>query len=181
MASIINVDKIAEATNGSGVHIPGHVIQTVQGKQSTYVQTSSTSYVASNLSQAITPKVSGSKILITVSMPFCSIRNGNSYADLFMPRLKKDSSTLIDLANGDSAIGIQQNSDDNNQSGGLQSILNYQFLDTTTGTSAITYSVDVACRVTSSGPYVLVNGIGNPVNSDQFSVTSTLTLMEIAQ
>ena len=35
MASIINVDKIAEATSGNGVQIPGHSIQTVSGTYST--------------------------------------------------------------------------------------------------------------------------------------------------
>lgn len=188
MASIINVDQIRNAAGTSAITIdssgntlmPGHVVQVVQGIQSTYVQSSSTSYVASNLSQAITPRVSGSKVLITLSMPFTVIRDGNSFANLFQPRLIKDGSTLVDFSNANTGIGIEQNSDDNVQSGGLLDVLNYQYLDTTTGTSAITYSVNFACRITTTG-YVVVNGIGNPAYSQQFSVPSTLTLMEIAQ
>ena len=176
------VDDIVEKTSGHGVHIPGHVIQVVQGQATTRVQSDAYSYVASNLSQAITPKVSGSKVLIRLCMPFSSIRNGNSFANMFQPRILKDGSSHIDLIGGNSnvAYGYQSNSDDNNQAHGMFDILSYEYLDTTTGTSAITYSVDFRCRIATTG-YVIVNGTGNPINSNLADVTSTLTLMEIAQ
>ena len=162
--------------------VPGHIIQVVQDQESTRVQSSAFSYVTSNLSQAITPKVSGSKVLIRLSMPFTSLRNGNSFANQFQPRILKDGVSHIDLIGGNSnvAYGIQSNSDDNNQAHGMFDILSYEYLDTTTGTSAITYSVDFRCRIATTG-YVIVNGTGNPINSNLADVTSTLTLMEIAQ
>ena len=168
--------------NNNSLHAAtGSVLQVVQGTQGTLVERDSTSHATTNLSKAITPKVSGSKVLITISMPFCSIRNSNSFADQFKPRLLKDGSVLVDLVGGGANVGygIQSNSDDNNQSGGLFSILNYSYLDTMSGTSAITYSVDFAARIATEGKLV-VNGMGNPANSHQTSITSTITLMEIA-
>jgi len=176
-----NANQILVPANQT-LHAPGHVIQVVQGQAATRVQSSAFSYVTSNLSQAITPKVSGSKVLIRLSMPFTSLRNGNSFANQFQPRILKDGVSHIDLIGGNSnvAYGYQSNSDDNNQSHGLFDILSYEYLDTTTGTSAITYSVDFRCRIATTG-YVIVNGTGNPINSNLADVTSTLTLMEIAQ
>ena len=162
-------------------NLSGSVLQVVQGTQGTRAESTSTSYATTNLSQAITPLISGSKVLITISIPFTTVRDDNSFAVMFKPRLLKDGSVLVDLVGGSSnaAYGIQQNSDDNNQSGGLFSIFNYSYMDTTTGTSAITYSVDFASRIATNGKLV-VNGIGNPVNSHQTNVTSTITLTEVA-
>ena len=162
-------------------NLSGSVLQVVTGTQGTRAESTSTSYATTNLSQAITPKISGSKVLITISIPFTSVRDGNSFANMFKPRLLKDGSVLVDLVGGSSntAYGIEQNSDDNNQSGGLISIFNYSYMDTTTGTSAITYSVDFASRIVTEGKLV-VNGIGNPVNSHQVNVASTITLTEVA-
>ena len=65
MASIINVDQIAEATSGNGVQIPGHVIQVVQGTSTTYTTLgTNNTYTDSGLTAAITPKFASSKVLI---------------------------------------------------------------------------------------------------------------------
>ena len=63
--SNLYVDSIVEKTSGNGVHIPGHVIQTIhaQGPLSNSSITS-TSYAASGYTATITPKFSNSKIYI---------------------------------------------------------------------------------------------------------------------
>ena len=75
MASTINVDNIAEATSGSGVQIPGHVIQCVRTyvASSSVIETTATSFTASGITASITPKASGNLILIdcTLSMVDC--------------------------------------------------------------------------------------------------------------
>ena len=53
---------------GSGVQIPGHTIQTVSNFITSDVNTASTSFVTTGLSQAITPSSTSSKILCIVSM-----------------------------------------------------------------------------------------------------------------
>ena len=63
--STLKVDSLVEKTSGNGVHIPGHVIQTIhaQGPLSNSSITS-TSYAASGYTATITPKFSNSKIYI---------------------------------------------------------------------------------------------------------------------
>ena len=74
MASIINVDKIAEATSGSGVHIPCHSIQTVSGTYATAGSTTSTSAVQAWTGLSITPKFSNSLIKVECNW-FCVHRD----------------------------------------------------------------------------------------------------------
>jgi len=65
MASIINVDKIAEATSGNGVQIPGHVVQDVHHPCVTVMDLSSTSYVdLTGASVTFTPKAANSKLFV---------------------------------------------------------------------------------------------------------------------
>ena len=69
MASTLTVDNIVGATTAANVHIPGHVIQVVRGVIPTTSETiSSTSYAASSLYVAITPKSSTSGILLVTSV-----------------------------------------------------------------------------------------------------------------
>ena len=62
--STLKVDSVVEKTSGHGVHIPGHVMQVVQGTTSTNVTNNSTTYIDSGLSVNITPLSSSSKILV---------------------------------------------------------------------------------------------------------------------
>tara|TARA_B100000902_G_scaffold384247_1_gene424159 strand:+ start:7233 stop:7715 length:483 start_codon:yes stop_codon:yes gene_type:complete len=67
--STLSVNNIIEKTTGAGVHIPGHVVQVVQHVFSpvTRAASGSTSFSATNISGAITPKYNNSKILVMVS------------------------------------------------------------------------------------------------------------------
>ena len=62
----IFVDNIKEHSASNGVHIPGHIIQTVHTSTNTQVQTSSSGFIETGLNLSITPKYSNSKILVTV-------------------------------------------------------------------------------------------------------------------
>tara|TARA_B100001287_G_scaffold273508_1_gene277089 strand:- start:650 stop:1120 length:471 start_codon:yes stop_codon:yes gene_type:complete len=64
--SILKVDTINEKTTGSGVHIPGHVIQTVDTVDSTELSTTSDSWTDTGSTITITPKFATSKIHILV-------------------------------------------------------------------------------------------------------------------
>ena len=65
MASTINVDNIAEATSGSGVQIPGHVIQCVRTyvASSSNIQAATQTFTASGIIASITPKASGLSLI----------------------------------------------------------------------------------------------------------------------
>jgi len=62
--STLYVDNLIEKSSGHGVHIPGHIIQTVES-QGIYseVTTTGSSFVNSNMQLAITPKFANSFIL----------------------------------------------------------------------------------------------------------------------
>ena len=65
--STLKVDSLVEKTSGNGVHIAGHVVQVVENAFTSNNITSSTSYVASDLTATITPTSSSSKILVVIS------------------------------------------------------------------------------------------------------------------
>jgi hypothetical protein len=64
--SKLYVNQIVEANAGAGVHIPGHVVQVVNLPSTTVTRaaTTSTSYVASNIQNTITPKFANSKLIV---------------------------------------------------------------------------------------------------------------------
>jgi hypothetical protein len=66
MASTLTVDNIVGATSSSNIHIPGHVVQVVNLPSTTLTRaaTTSTSYVASNIQNTITPKFANSKLIV---------------------------------------------------------------------------------------------------------------------
>ena len=70
MASIINVDQIAEATSGSGVHIPGHVVQVKYRNiiNNNFSSTSSDFTDIDNWYVDITPKSSSNIIVVQTTI-----------------------------------------------------------------------------------------------------------------
>jgi len=177
MASTINVDKIAEATSGSGVHIPGHVIQaqTFQGYNGdgthTTLAVSSTTFGATAAAVTITPKYSSSKILVTfhgqgfyqdgvvanaVKMALYKNVSGGSFAAVSgLP--SGQVSRHIAYFNASTASSLFQCS--------------FQHLDSPATTNALIYKIYVA-RLGGSGAATI---LANP--DDSFSITA----MEIAQ
>ena len=92
--STMYVNKVQELNVGSGVQIPGHVIQVVSanGPNST-VSFTSTTYTDVNLNATITPKFATSKILVKFN--FVNAHNtGSSGSYQNLTRILRDSTGI---------------------------------------------------------------------------------------
>ena len=99
---------------GTGIGA-GKILQVIQGSTSSEITTSSTTYVDSGLSQAITTTGSN-KVLVITNQQFRVYRNSTQALGGF--RLMRDSTVLDQGPNGDSGrdpfgVGIINNSSDN--------------------------------------------------------------------
>ena len=157
IGNALKVDTINEKTAGNGVHIPGHVIQVVQGSTNTSASGDTTTYTDTNLSATITPKSASSKILIKVNQHYRHDRYG------FSIRVLRDSTAIQEPANKFAQYSADYNDD-------LRGYHTYEILDTPSTTSAITYKTQYATNNSS--------GVGVRFNDNGFY--SYLTLMEIA-
>ena len=172
MASIINVDQIDEATSGSGVHIPGHVVQ-IQSSVSTAASTiSSTSYAdIPSMTATITPTSTSSKILIQVSF---GVLSGNNTGTGCLMKLLRDSTEIGQGVGADSHNVFMQN-----YLGSVTNTFeqaNHMFVDSPSSTSAIVYKMQWSLSGTGETWYM------NRRGSDNYARTSsTFLLMEIAQ
>ena len=151
------VDDIVEKTSGHGVHIPGHVVQVKSfALANTRLQTSSSSFTASQLTVNITPASSSNKIYISAAG---SANNESSGRQLYYT-LYRDSTNL----GGTSGLGQVYSS-----GARVHGTLAISILDSPATTSQITYTV-----------YVRSNG--NTVEFPSSTAeTVTITAMEIAQ
>ena len=162
MASIINVDQIAEATSGSGVKIPGHVIQVVQSSYSTEETSTSSTFANTSFTGTITPKNSTSKVLALCQVGFMSYANtGNQ--NMGTGRLYRDASNTS---------GIIVSGGYNYGGNGV--LINHtaalNWLDSPATTSATTYTFQIAH----------ITGTETRINYGT-NVASFMILMEIAQ
>jgi hypothetical protein len=135
----------------------GGVIQVVQANTSTQSTTSSTSFVATNLTASITPKFSTSKILVQYSVQTTNTSAGNStYHNIY-----RNSSPLINSTSGYEVYQL-------NTGSYVWGVTNFSYLDSPATTSSTTYTI-----------YQKVNGgTGYFVWGD--GSIATITLMEIA-
>ena len=67
MASILTVDNLVGKTTANNIHIPGHVVQVVDGRTISYTNHATTSYSNTNLAVTITPKYANSKLFFSVT------------------------------------------------------------------------------------------------------------------
>ena len=174
MASIINVDKIAEATSGSGVQIPGHVINVVSTKFESVFSFSSSSFTnvsasGQSLSATLTPVSTSSKVLIICNIPVIG-NDGSSGVGIGLAR----NGTLV----GQGTSGTTQNTiatkfhpTSFNDYGGTS----FNFLDSPSTASSVTYQVQA---LASAGTTVYIN---RRHTDTYFGAPSVITLMEIAQ
>ena len=80
MSSVMKVDSITKSDGTAGVHIAGHVIQTVEYKaMPTYIEVSSNTFTASNMQVDITPKYNDSKIILRASWSYWLASDSNNY------------------------------------------------------------------------------------------------------
>jgi len=114
----------------------GNVLQVVQGTRSTTSTTTSTSLVTSNLSTAITPSSSSSKILIMVSLGDCGANNSGS------------GGIRVQLQRNGSAVGANFYNQLSYQDPTSFSIVGgcFSFLDSPASTSSLTYTVFFAAQ-----------------------------------
>lgn len=139
----------------------GNVLQVVNATYSTQATTSSSTYADTGLTATITPKFSTSKILVLVDL--------NAYKDTSNTsggfKLVRNSTDLIIL---DTFAGYN-----NATAGNGVGSVSCNYADSPATTSATTYKIQ----------FKSMNGTGTVyVNNNGYStLTSTITLMEIAQ
>ena len=150
--STMYVNKIQELNVGSGVQIPGHIIQVVEGEYNTQIDISSGSYTDIALSATITPKSSSSKIYVITNVQ--TFVNGTGLIGVAIVR----GSTSILQQQG--AAGFQDNN---------ATVVSMTKLDSPATTSPITYKIQVN-KFADSG-ILRINQYGG----------SRITLMEVAQ
>ena len=157
MASTLTVDNIVGATNASSIHIPGHVIQVVEFRASTQLETTSASYLNTALTISITPLSNTSKILLSSRIPVRA--GGYSYGSIRWTR----NGSVIFQPNTSYEFGVTASGVD------MRTVLSYSLLDSPTTTSTVTYTAQ------------LVAYLGSSVSVMPNSNTGVVVLQEIAQ
>ena len=117
----------------------GKVLQVVSASINTETSSSSTSYADTNLTAAITPSASSSKVLVLV--------NQNSIG-----KNSSDNAGKIQLVRGSTAINMFENDFGRNGSTALNIVggTGYGYLDSPNTTSETTYKTQFACSVTAA-------------------------------
>ena len=134
----------------------GQILQVVQGTSTSNTNTTSTSYVTTNLSASITPKFSTSKILILVNgVTYTNPAGSYGYWTIFRGTVSGTNLSAV----GFNVMGAT--------SSDLESSAAMSYLDSPATTSATTYTVGM--KAVSGTVYWSAN-----------STTSTITLMEVA-
>jgi len=170
--------------SGQTLHAPGHVIQTVYAQSTSFITTTSASWVE-YLSSTITPKLSTSKILIQSITCYGGVDNSYS-AGKCGRTISGGSEVAMRLGNGvdpetrftDASFGLQMNGSANDVYKMWHTPFN--FLDSPSTTNAITYKLygkaDAGSRQLRINRHQSYPGDGyNPPPN------TTLILTEIAQ
>ena len=164
MSSELRVDKIIP-TGGVPTGGGGGIIQILQGSTNNRVETSSQSFVATNLSATITPKFSTSKIFIMVSGDCNTNADDN---EIFITIYRSiGGGSFSDLAT--SAFGFACAM---SYSERLHSAVSINYLDSPATTSSVEYKVYVKKTASGSG------NVEFPVNNGHNS--AFITLMEVS-
>ena len=153
----------------------GKIGQVVQTHFTTQSQMSSSSFAAiSGCTVDITPSATSSKVFVMISL--CAGVNQASYGFF---KLYRDSTLIGSGSDSSNRIGcnfsISQNDGDNTSDGVKQ--VNYQYLDSPSSTSALTYTVQAS---TFSNSTITYNK--TPDNSDNGRTaqgSSTITVLEV--
>ena len=171
--TITGTDGVSQVQTGaveSGDLPAGSVIQVVQGSTSTFVSTTSQSYVDTTLSASITPKSSSNQILVLVNQQ-AILRRGSSSSFFGIRILRNGTAVFTPVTDGagpfdfGSANGNASKSDIYNR-------FSISYLDSPSSTSPVTYK-------TQARNYYSDQTIDLQLNND-VDGTSFITLMEIA-
>jgi len=164
MASKLRVDHI-EPVDGIPTGGGGGITQVIQGSTNNRVETSSQSFVTTNLSATITPKFSTSKVFIMVSGDCNTNADDN---EIFMTIYRSIGGASFSNI-GDATYGFACARSDSNR---LHSAVSINYLDSPSTTSSCEYKVYV--RKTSGGS----GNIEFPVNNG--AQYAFITLMEVS-
>lgn len=172
MAGTLSVQKIqglassatptvVEVSSGHTLHAPGHVVQVVQNTSSTLATISDNSFVSTGFAVSITPKLSTSKLLLTVSVYITISDGGQGSINIYS---SADSGLITDKSNG---FGGPYG---NMEGSSMESINTINFLTDAVGSTASrTYTL--YGKSTATDPTYFLNS----------TRLSTFTIMEIAQ
>mgnify|MGYP003117483799 CR=1 FL=1 len=167
MSSQLRVDKIVPvdgAPTGGG----GGIIQILQGSTDNRLETSSQSFVASNLSATITPKFNTSKIFIMVSGD-CNTNAANN--EIFLTIYRSiGGGTFEDL--GATASGEYYGFMSCKNADRLHSAVSINYLDSPSTISSVEYKIYVRKSAEGSG------NVEFPVNNG--AQKAFITLMEVS-
>ena len=159
--STMYVNKVQELNVGSGVQIPGHVIQAVYGFQETQVTNTTNGFSDTGLSAIITPKSASSKILVIIGQSiWAHVVSLHNEPDI---RLMRNTTPVKNFLNVVYFGGSSYNAG---------AIVALQYLDSPSTTSAITYKTQFRSAYSSDST--------NYVDAQHGTSTSTITLLEVA-
>ena len=154
----------------------GKVLQVVQTVKTNTFSVSSNSFTAiTGLSAAITPAATSNKVLVRANI-VVSGSNANSYGGVALYR----GGSVVSGAVGASASSKLALSTANSRvpTSATAKTLSFEFLDSPSSTSALTYQPYMRRGSESTTLYVNQNG-GEANNANHFRSISTITLMEI--
>jgi hypothetical protein len=159
--STLYVDNL-QPNLGSGVHIPGHVIQTVSNAVTSRQTSSSATFVATDVAATITPKFSNSKIIITI----CSTYSTEAAGRGIICTIYRGSTNVTG-----SSSGIVHALTDASSNSRVRGGVHISYMDNPNTTSATTYTLYF--RSSNDAGAVEIPPINN--------VPQTIILQEIAQ
>ena len=164
MASKLRVDHI-EPTGGVPTGGGGGIIQITQGSTNNRLETSSQSFVASNLSATITPKFTTSKVFIMISGDCNTNADDN---EIYMTIFRSiNGATATNIGNATYGFATAASF-----AGRLHSAVSINYLDSPSTTSSVEYTFYV--RKTSGGS----GNVEFPVNNGHHH--AYMTLMEVS-
>jgi hypothetical protein len=129
------------------------VLQVIEGRSTTQVANSTTSYVDSGLTATITPQATTNKVLVIATTP------------IYMA--DSDCNVFLQVLRGGTSLAVNQQNDSNSPN--AQTTSSMIILDTPATTSATTYKVQFKNNVSSKSSYAM--------NASQFG---SIILVEIS-
>ena len=141
---VVDTDMIAAGAVTAPKKGAGSVLQLIEGSTSNRVETSSNSFVATNLSATITPTASSNKIFIQVSGD-CNTNADDNEIKMTVYR-SIDGGTFSNLGHADYGLATARSNAERLHSG-----VSISFLDSPSSTAAIVYKVYVLKTSAGSG------------------------------
>jgi hypothetical protein len=186
MASILKVDTIqtpsgsAPTADGLGIaHEPGSIIQTQTAWTNATQTYNGTSLIdVTGMSVNITPKYATSKIMVLVTI--CWGASNDTYAKFRVVR------NGVALGLGPSGVGSavpESFSHNNDNAHGTYDMCTntWQYLDSPTTTSTLTYKLQMRPMITTTSRTWRLNHPENQTDANRTTGSSSITVFEIAQ